>query len=174
MFEDLSYGLVVVVDHALHVELGLQILFNRQVEDRVDRVFAPPLGPLRHRAALEPLVLFQIHFIAVGFIPAEHRNLAGLTGAAALFNVGAWSQPSAVHIRPQRGTAGRVRELGLALFERTHGGLIPGRKGVEQADALEGELEFYWYADTDRQDHGFLERLLRPIEFLSPVVRTAW
>src|SRR5262249_13340824 len=141
--------------------------------DCVNRVFTQLFGHLRNRTAFEVLVLFQMHVVDEGFIPAEHRDLTGLSVAAALFNFGARSQPPAVHICPQRGTAARVRELGLALFERTHGGFIPSRKGVEQADALEGELEFYWYADTDRQDNGFFERLLRPIEFLAPVVRMA-
>src|SRR2546430_334241 len=106
-----------------------------------------------------------------GLVPSEHLDLAGLAVACAAVTRLWQYRARTVHIRSQVGTPARIGEFGFAFFERAYCGFVPCRQIIEEADALEGELEFDRQADIDWQYYGLLVSFLRPIEFLAPAIR---
>src|SRR5581483_12239871 len=74
MFENRRQSFVIVVDEILHRKLRLEVLLDRQIKQRIDRVLALVFGNLGDGTPLEWLVLCQMHIIDKRRIPTEHAN----------------------------------------------------------------------------------------------------
>ena len=161
-------------------EEGLQILIQRQIEERIHHALALLLGDLRDALALEPAVPLVLGHEDLHQVPAPVEEAARATapvGAGPLLRDGALHRLGA-----QRLADLRIAERAHPLLVRQRHDLVPGRHAGEQAVRI-GQVLILRHIEPEPQiedrpgddgDAGAVaagarvERVLQPAQMLLP------
>src|SRR3954462_13495390 len=74
MLDNLAERFFIVIDEVEQGKLGLQILFHREVEQKVDRMLALVPGCFGYRSAFQMFVLVEADIVDESLVPFEHGH----------------------------------------------------------------------------------------------------